>query len=447
MTRIKLLITVVLTLALAWSAGCGSNESAAEGGDSSAVAAAEGTMESDGENFGADAEAEEDDGEEEEKKEKKRREKSTTVQASTAFTGDLVQPVIAEGTIRARHTTEIRTEIAGKLIRVAAKEGQSVRRGQLIAKIDDREYVVAEAEARARYLQALSLLAIEEDDFEVQELAQEMRDEFNNLEEMERLGKITRAERMAREVELDIQALKEGKFRIEIAAARSGVSEARASLERARLNLERSEIRAPFAGIITGLTLTAGEHVITNQTVCSLVDNVNLEAEVGVLEADLGYVSVGKPTLLAVPALDETLHVEVDVVSPQFDRESRTCEVLIRVTNPEGNLRPGMFVRAIIAGRTFPNRMLVPREAILTRDGRPLLFKVEGDRAKWLYVELGEANDNLVEIKKVIQGGSLQPGDKVVVSDHLTLAHDAKIRVKKTLATSDPWITFNRADG
>jgi RND family efflux transporter MFP subunit len=277
-------------------------------------------------------------------------------------------------------------------------------------------------------------------------MAPEMRDELANLERMERNGEITPQERLAREIEMDVQALKNGKFRVEIAAARSGVSQARTALERSKLNLERTEIRAPFNGVITGLTLSRGEQVTINQTICSIVDNVNIEAEVGVLEADLGFVEVGKPALLAVPALGETLQVQVDVVSPQFDRNSRTCEVLIRLEDPSGRIRPGMFVRAMIAGQTFRDRMLVPREAILMRDDRPLLFKVEDKRAKWLYVQLGESNDDLIEITKVLQGGQLAPGDKVVVSDHLTLTHDALVKVKKTVPTSDPWVAFSREE-
>ena len=53
----------------------------------------------------------------------------------------------------------------------------------------------------------------------------------------------------------------------------------------------------------------------------------------------------------------------------------------------------------------FEDRLLVPREAIVTRDGRPVLFKVEDDRARWVYVQLGQQNDQLVEIARVDQGG------------------------------------------
>ena len=446
--RFKSLLAVVLTVCFAsFLASCGSDNQAAESnnGDSTSIAAAEGSMESDGENFGqGDEEAEKKSGDE--KKKKKKKEKSTSVRASLVFSGDLVKPVIAEGMIRARHSAEIHPEIAGKVTRVYVDEGQSVRRNQIIAKVDDREYKVAGEEARASYLQALGLLAIEEDELEAQSMSQEMRDELADLEKLEKSGQITAQERQAREIEMDVKALKEGKFRVEIAAARSGVSKARTALERARLDLERTEIRSPFNGVITGLTLSPGEQVTVSETICTIVDKFNIEAEVGVLEADLRYVDVGKPTLLAVPALQETLKVQVDVVSPQFDRQSRTCQVLIRLKDPTGRIRPGMFVRALIAGETFRDRLLVPREAILTRDDRPLLFKVEDNRAKWLYVQLGESNDDLIEITKVLQGGPLTPGDKVIVSDHLTLTHEAKVKVKKTLPNKDPWVAFVREE-
>jgi RND family efflux transporter MFP subunit len=192
--------------------------------------------------------------------------------------------------------------------------------------------------------------------------------------------------------------------------------------------------------VVNGLTLSAGEQVIVNQALFTLVDNVNIEAEVGVLEADVGKIAPGGAAILAVPALGDTMAARVDVVSPQFNRETRTCQVLMRLKNSDGRMRPGMFARALIAGERFEDRLLVPREAVLMRDGRPLVFKVEGDRAKWLYVELGESNDHLVEITSVLQGGALDPDDRVVVSDHLTLAHDAKIKVRKTVTAGDPWV-------
>ena len=440
--KLRILLAAAVLLLIA-ALGCG-KKAATQGAadstatDSTSLANAQGSMESDGENFGQNQDAASDTSAA--KKEKK--ERAVTVTAARAIRADLVRPVIAEGQLRARHSAEIHAEVAGKITRVAIEEGQNVKRGTLLLKIDDREYEMAEETARARYLQALSLLTIEDADVDtaVVQQAREMRDLFADLERLEKSGKITREERLAREISLDSQALKEGKFRVEIAAARSGVSVARADLERARLNLERTEIRAPFDGVVTGLTLSPGEQLMVNQVLFTLVDNVNIEAEVGVLEADVGKIASGGAAILAIPALGDTIPATVDVVSPQFNRESRTCQVLMRLKNEGGRMRPGMFARALIAGERFEDRLLVPREAVLTRDGRPLVFKVEGDRAKWLYVELGASNDHLVEITSVLQGGTLDPGDRVVVSDHLTLAHDAKIKVRKTVKVVDPWV-------
>ncbi len=437
----------MLALYLA-AAGCG-KKAATHGAadstatDSTSLANAEGSMEGDGENFGQSGEgAPSDTG----AAKPERKERAVTVNAARAIRADLVRPVIAEGQLRARHSAEIHAEVAGKITRVAVEEGQQVRRGTLLIKIDDREYEMAAEEARARYLQALSLLTIEDTptDTNLVAQAQEVRDQFADLERLEKQGKITREERLAREIGLDVQALKEGKFRVEVAAARSGVSVARADLERARLNLERTEIRAPFDGVVSGLTLSPGEQMMVNQVLFTLVDNINIEAEVGVLEADVGKIATGGPAILAIPALGDTIDAKVDVVSPQFNRETRTCQVLMRLKNEGARMRPGMFARALIAGERFDDRLLVPREAVLMRDGRPLVFKVEGDRAKWLYVELGASNDHLVEITSVLQGGTLEPDDRVVVSDHLTLAHDAKIKVRKTVPAADPWIAASQ---
>lgn len=402
------------------AAGCGQGGSGGSSADSTATASGNDSTES-------------------KAARKKPRERTTSVNCARAERGDLVVPIIAEGTMRARHSAEIRTELEGRLDHIYVDEGQQVRAGQLLAQIDSREYEVDAEEARAQYLEALSRLAVEEDTLKVQELSAEMRKKLRDLHALEKKGSITREERLAREIALDVESLKEGYYRVDIVASRSGVAAARSKLERARINLEHTRIRAPFSGVVSGLALSPGEQVTKGQTFCSLVNNTDIEADVGVLEADMGHLAVGKPALLIVPSLGETLRVSVDVISPRFDRETRTCQVLMRFQARDGRVRPGMFVRAIIAGETYPDRLLVPTEAILTRDDRPLLFKVEENRSQWLYVRLGKRNDQVVEIERVLQGGTLSAGDLVVVSDHLTLSHDAKVKVKKIVAPGDPW--------
>ena len=424
-------IPLLAFLLLFGTAGCG-------GGDTDNVSDGAAT----GATGGTEQVAEADDGQDEGES-PRRRERAVAVTVSPATSVDLVVPVIAEGAVRARRSAEIKFELAGRITNVLVQEGQRVRRGQRLATLDDREYQVALEEARSNRLQALGQIAVEDEHLSGGTQAQRQLDEqLSELEAMERRGEITKEERRAREIELGVQAVKEGAYRRELLEVRSGLATARAAEQRAELNLERTVLRAPFDGVVRGLVLATGERVQTGQTLCTVIDDVDVEAEIGVLEADLKGLDVGRPVLVTIPALDETIPATVDVISPEIDPDSRTCSVLIRLRSEDGKIKPGMFVRASIAGSIHPNTLVVPTAAILTRDSRPLVFRVEGDRAKWVYVELGRRNDHAVEIARVVQGGAIEPGTLVVVDNHLTLTHDAKIDVRDTVELEDPWATL-----
>src|SRR5262245_2518245 len=266
---------------------------------------------------------------------RKPREQVTTVTAARVSRGELVVPVVAEGALRARHSTQVRTEVRGCIERVVAEEGQAVRKGQELVALDGREYRIAMEEARARYLKALGVIAVEEDSVQGSTDPEVLDGKIAELDALEKQGKITREERREREIALGVQALRQGGYRRELVEARSGLSQARADEERARLNLERTVIRAPFDGVVSELRLAVGQLLNLSDPVCTLVDNVALEAELGVLESDVGGLAIGRPALLVVPALDETLRVKVDVINPSIEPQSRTCRVLLRVRNTD----------------------------------------------------------------------------------------------------------------
>lgn len=433
----------VLSLILVASFGmaaCSSPEDGEEGEATEEVAEGE-----DAEGDVAEGDAAEGDAAEEEEEKPQRRERSVSVTATLAERTSLVVPVIAEGVVRARNAAEIKFELAGRISQVHVQEGQRVRRGQRLATLDNREYVVASEEARANTLDALGKLAVEESDLgETNEAEQKaLLDQIAELEAMERRGEISREERRAREMDLGVSAVRDGAFRRELLEVRSGLAASRAAQQRAELNLERTVLRAPFSGVVSGLTLDTGERVQVGETLCTVIDDVDVEADIGVLESDLKALELGRPALVYIPALDITVPAAVDIISPSIDSASRTCQVLVRLRSEDGKIKPGMFVRASIAGEVHTDKLVVPREAILTRDGRPLIFRVEDERAKWVYVELGLRNDHAVEIAKVVQGGPVDSGTPVVVDNHLTLTHDAKVKVRRTEPLVDPWAEFD----
>jgi len=178
-----------------------------------------------------------------------RRETSTTVTTARVVRRDLVLPVKAEGSIRARHSSDLRFERAGRVDRVLVQEGQRVRKGSVLVRLDDRELRLSLEEATSRYLQGLGQLAVEEDNYREGKGAERVLEEQRaQLEKREQAGEITREERLDLELELGMAAVRDGAYRRELLEVRSGVAAARADAARLRIELERTELRAPFSG-------------------------------------------------------------------------------------------------------------------------------------------------------------------------------------------------------
>jgi membrane fusion protein (multidrug efflux system) len=309
--------------------------------------------------------------------------------------GDLVLTVSTTGQIRSEAIIPLKVEAAGIVTDVLARAGDRVKKGQPIVKLDPRPFDLAVIEAEAALREA------------------QLRLLDNTLPDSLVSGKSVTGERLRN------------------AEVRSGVDAARARLDKARYEQERAVIAAPFDGTLDDLRVSPGERVNSGQEVGKLVDLDNLRIDAAVLEHDLPLIRPGGEALITTAAApDRPVRGRIATVLPLVDSATRAGRALIRVQG-NGVLRPGMYADVRLEATRLSGRIVVPARAVIERDNRPLVFVVRDGRAQWTYILPGRTNGLETEVLPDSTTGQipLNPGDVVLVEGHLTLTHDAPVRV------------------
>ncbi len=364
------------------------------------------------------------------------------VTARPSHRGDLIMRISAAGQTEAIQQITIVAKISGEIVKLPIHEGKSVNAGELLIKLDDREYQLALNDARQKLLKARS-------EFEVQKL------DRKTLEQLIDSSAIARSEKLEAQWKIALQRYQDGEMdeasyqkiwldyqsaqilrgvrHEEMVASRTGFSSALIDYERAQLNLARCEIRAPFAGQIGDLAVRTSQFISAGKECCKLVDLSRIRVNVGVLESEVQHLVVGRKAIIELPAFPgEKFEGKIVTINPIVDPENRTCRVTVEMLNPGNRIKAGMFAYVKLDAQIYHDRLLVPREAILTRDQRNLIFVIhktdEGKLlAKWNYVQTGLENEEFVEILNA--NFPFQAGDLVITSGHYTLAHDAEVKV------------------
>lgn len=172
-----------------------------------------------------------------------------------------------------------------------------------------------------------------------------------------------------------------------------------------------------------------------------------IHVEVRVPESELRWLAEGSGATVHLPAFPELeFKGTVASINPVVDPESRTGRVSVVIANSDGTILPGMFARVVLEGRGLADRVTVPRDALIERDDRTLVFvfepiedrpEVEG-LTKWVYVTPGAGNAERVEILENDETDVPEPGSLVVTDGNYTLVHDARVRIAAQETESSP---------
>jgi len=285
-------------------------------------------------------------------------------------------------------------KVKGEIRAVLADEGQRVREGQVLARLDGDQLrlEVALSEATMRKLE---------------------RDYARNTE--------LQAKGLVSAVSID-------NLKYELEAAK-------ATWELTRLQLSYTDIRSPIAGTVTqrldvvkvGNTVTPVGGVIesADSSLFVVEDLDSLMLRVNVPERELAKLSVGQVAELSLDAVPGRSFVgKIALISPYIDSGTATFGVRIRVTETGGFLRPGMFARVAIVYERKLDALQIPRTALLDGDGPPKVFVVQDGKAAERSVQLGLSNGAMIE---VVAG--LKDGEKVVVVGQGAVKPGAAVRV------------------
>jgi membrane fusion protein, multidrug efflux system len=273
--------------------------------------------------------------------------------------------VRATGRIEAVHAIELKPDAQGRIIRLLFREGQAVREGAPLIRIDDALLRAQAERARAD------------------------RDLAN--QQLERVRRL-RAENASAPADLE---------RAE-AAARS----ADAALALLELQIERTTVRAPFTGVVGQRFVSIGDYVTPSMPLLTLHTVNPHHAVIDVPERHATALSPGQTVEFSVAAQpDRVFSAEVEFIDPVVHDENRTILVKARAANTDGVLRPGMFIEARLATGTRPGAILIPEDAVQPlRTGNVVWAVVDGSASRRV-VQLGARARGLVEVVSGVEAG------------------------------------------
>ncbi len=304
--------------------------------------------------------------------------------------GAFASELVSNGKLAALEKAVVPFKVQEQIVAVKVKNGDRVGRGDLLARVDAYQYQKQLDDARNQYEKARI-------DLEDQLLGYGYA--------------------LTDTAEVPPTILK-------MARIRSGYNQATSNLKEAERNLSHTSVKAPISGVVANLEAQANNPSSQYEKCCEVIDNSVLQLEFPVLEGEMSQIKKGQPVQVTPFALpDQSFKGVVSAINPTVD-EHGMITVQARVNNPDGELMDGMNAKVLVKNEQ-PGCIIIPKTAVLYRQNRKVVFVHEDGIAKWVYVEVGQENSSEV----TITDDSLQPGQEVIVSNNLNLAHETPVTI------------------
>ncbi len=289
------------------------------------------------------------------------------VEVASVDRGTVNAVYVGTASLEADGEAQVKAKVGGEIVRLLVEEGDVVKAGQPLAKIDDERLRIELARAKAN----------------VDKVAQDYQ----------------------RNIELhDKGLLPAGVFE----GQRYDLDALKASYELTRLELSYTTIRAPISGVVSERVIKVGNNVNMGESVFTITDLDPLLAYLYVPEQDFQKLRSEQQVNLMVDALPGKQYSgSIARVSPVVDPATGTFKVTIEVKDDSAALKPGMFGRLSIVYDTYENAVLLPRGAVVESDGRPSVFIADGDKARQQIITTGHVSGQNIQVVEGLTGDEM----------------------------------------
>ena len=315
---------------------------------------------------------------------------SEEIRAATPVPVEVANPVRADiyatyeatTTIASDADAPVRARVSGEVVELLVEEGDRVRQGEVLARLDGERLRLEMLAAKANLEQA--------------------RKEFARYSDLADRGLVS--ESMFDGLKYDVDALQ-------------------ATYALAKLNFDYSSIVAPISGVVSSRDIKLGQNVDANSVAFRITDTSELVAYMQIPQAELAKFSAGHRASLQVDSMPNvSFDATIARISPTIDTRNGTFRATAVMQNDDGSLVPGMFARFTIAYEKHEDALVIPADAVVEEDDEMTVYVVADGQVARRVIQTGIANDNRVEVL-----GGLAENEEIVVIGHAGLRDGSRV--------------------
>jgi HlyD family secretion protein len=330
----------------------------------------------------------------------------------------------ASGYVVAQRKAAVASKVTGRLVSISVEEGSTVKKGEILARLENEDVLASKAQAEANVNAAR---------YNLDQARAELHDatlNFTRNKELVKKGYIA-------QTDYDSADARYRKAVAAVAGAGAEVKASEAALRATAVALEYTSIRAPFDAVVLTKDADVGDIVTpigaaanVQAAVVTIADMDSLQVEADVSESNIELVKPGQPCEIELDALpDSRFRGAVHMIVPTADRSKATVMVKVRFIDKDPRILPEMSARvAFLEHPAGPDEekplIAVNSHAIVDRKGRKSVFVVKGDRTVETPVTTGRRLDEMVEILK-----GLSTGEKVIVKPPAKLRDGDRVKI------------------